>query len=168
MGQQLQNKLLVFQPKRENHFDSADWPYSVLLYLLPLFYFLEENQALVKGVSQDDRCALHPYFQIKAQRLAADYQADEAIDLEDDSDVDLPLADRDIDWAEYDRLEEQFDLESETKADGFVIITLPGSIFALAPWDAPDENEETMLEGFDFETIDVPRVPIPCSYSRRS
>lgn len=171
MGQLLKAKTILLQEPKTDHFDSEEWPESVSLTMLPLFYFREHGDVLLHETYQNDCSYLHPYFQLQEKRAIEYYVDDEATDMELDEDeaaMDTCLADRDVDWEEHDRLEEQFVLKDEVRPDGFVIIALPDSVFVLAPWDAPDENEENMLRGFDFETIDIPRVPIPCSYSRRS
>jgi hypothetical protein len=171
VGQQLKIKTILFQEKKADYFDVATWLDKLALFALPLFYHLDHGEALLAETYENDCSYLHPYFQIRETRRDEEFDESETMTAEDDDDygaIDMLLSDRDVDWEEHDRLEAQFDLEEEVRPDGFVIITLPDSVFVLAPWDAPDENEETMLKGFDFETIDIPRVPIPCSYSRRS
>ncbi len=169
MGQQLKAKTILLEKKKTDHFDLAYWLDNLALYALPLFYHQDHGDVLRDETYQDDCSYLHPYFQLREKR-SEEYFVDDGtlVTEEDDDEMDMALADQDVDWEEHDRLEKQFVLDNEIRPDGFVIIALPDSVFVLAPWDAPDENEETMLHGFDFETIDIPRVPIPCAYSRRS
>jgi hypothetical protein len=170
MGQQLKVKTILLEQRKTDYFDSATWLENLALFALPLFYHLDHGGVLRSETYENDCSYLHPYFQLREKRATEYYLDDEAMNVEtEDEDVmDVCLADRDVDWEEHDRLERQFILDNEIKPDGFVIITLADSVFVLAPWDVPDENEETMLKGFDFETIDVPRDVIHCFYSKLS
>lgn len=170
MAQQLKVWSVLFDKKKSDHFDSEGWPETIELHMLPFFYFVEHGGHIYDPIYENDCSYLHPYFQLREKRAIEYYVDDDAIDMEfeDEAAMDTCLADRDVDWEEHDRLEMQFELEKEIQPDGFVIITLPDSVFVLAPWDSPDESEETMLRGFDFETIDVPREVIHCFYSKLS
>jgi hypothetical protein len=170
VGQQLKAKTILLEEKKARHSDFLYWLEHLSLYALPFFYSQNHGNIQLGETYQDDCSYLHPYFQLREKRASEYYVDDEAVDMgiDDEAAMDTCLADRDVDWEEHDRLEEQFELEKEIQTDGFVIIALPDSVFVLAPWDSPDENEETMLRGFDFETTDVPREVIHCFYSKLS
>lgn len=169
MGQQLKTKTILLQNKKTDNFDLAFWLDELATTALPPFYPLTHGQPMLQETYDDDCSYLNAYFQVRETRSGEYYSNYETISGDDDSDqIDASLADRDVDWEEHDRLEKQFILDDEIRPDGFVIIALPDSVFVLAPWDTPDENEETMLRGFDFETIDVPREVIHCFYSKLS
>ncbi len=170
MAKQLKVWSVLFDKKRTDHFDSDGWPYTVVLHMLPPFYFMEHGDCAYDPTYDNDCSYTHPYFQLRETR-ALEYPATDegtSFDSEDDYEDELPLLGMEVDWEEHDRLEHEFELDREVKSDGFVIIALPDSVFAIMPWDVPDENEDTMLNGFDFETIDIPKVPIPCAYSKLS
>ncbi len=167
MGQQLKAKMVVFEKPQIDSFDSECWLESISIFTLPLFYFLEHGRVLPQETHQNDCSYLHPYFQIRETRVEENCSVDEMMEAESEE-LDMSLADRDVDWKEHDALERQFDLENEAGADGFVIITLPKSILSLTPWDTPRENEEEMLWGFDLTASNIPRTPITCQYSRYS
>lgn len=166
MGQLLDKRLVGFEIKPNN--DTLDWSMFIYAALadIPRFYFWTHGLAFFRETPRFECSSEAAYFDIVEEHIWSGFYedpADEINDPDDDDYEDLPaLADPDIKWLEYDALEEDFDLSEIETPEGLTIIVLPTSVFVAAPPVIPEDNEDTILDGFDLKHEDVPRVPIPC------
>jgi|GEM_PF-6558892 len=168
MGQLLKSNLFAFEIKADN--DTFDWSDLALAIFFdtPRFYFMDHGLALFRRAPLCDCSAEGPYFDLLREQaeyfpLYDDEDDDEMYDPEDDDYEDLPaIADRDISWLEYDALEEDFDLSEIETPKGLTIIVLSTSVFVAAPPGITEDNEDTILDGFNLQDPEVPKVPIPC------
>lgn len=170
MARQLDCNGVVFfkrYKKQNDTLDQDDLLFAIMSDM-PLFYFWTEGQNVPDNL--DKQCgtsANNAYQELLEERA----QEPEPEDLEDDDPFGLnpisedacpAIADRDINWLEYDHTEEDFDLDEVENSAGFTIIVFPTSVMVLAPEDKPVHDERTILDGFDTQAPNIPKDVIHC------
>lgn len=168
MGRQVTSDRVYFYRSRKSGNDTLDEENLIVAVMsdMPLFYFWPEGQNVPDnpgntcGTSADN--AYQDLLEERAQEPEPeDVEDDDPFGLEPVSEeACLAVADRDIDWMEYDMVEDEFDLSNIEDANGFTIIVFPTSVLLLTN-DCPTD-EEQILDGFDLQKPDVPKIPIYC------
>lgn len=170
MGKSLeQNSVWLKKTTATDRLDAENWA-NCILCKMPDFYFHEECHPVpIFLIPPNDRLDPLPNYD-EDGREDIDYTAPPGLVFlrPDEIVFSMPLADMDLLADEHDQLEDDFDLESLTRDDGFVLVCLPRSLYAIVPWDVPLENEENILEDFHFTASDQSSLAILCEYSRIS